>query len=82
MSVNAADLLPSDHAYYTYLGSLTMPPCSEGVTWYVLKTPMRLSLEQVAAFAKVYPMNARPIQPLNGRELLASKLTEGLLFRI
>jgi carbonic anhydrase len=73
VSVNVADLLPSDPAYYTYLGSLTTPPCSEGVTWYVLKTPVQLSSEQVAAFGKVYPMNARPIQPLNGRELLASK---------
>jgi carbonic anhydrase len=73
VSVNAADLLPSDHAYYTFLGSLTTPPCSEGVTWYVLKTPAELSSEQVAAFAKVYPMNARPVQPLNGRELLTSK---------
>jgi carbonic anhydrase len=43
------------------------------VTWYVLKTPAQLSSEQVAAFAKVYPMNARPVQPLNGRELLTSK---------
>jgi carbonic anhydrase len=73
VSVNVADLLPSDHAYYTYLGSLTTPPCSEGVTWYVLKTPVQLSSEQVAAFAKIYPMNARPIQPLNDRGLLASK---------
>jgi len=73
VSVNAADLLPSDHAYYTFFGSLTTPPCSEGVTWYVLKTPVQLSSEQVAAFAKVYPRNARPIQPLNGRELLVSK---------
>jgi carbonic anhydrase len=73
VSVNAWDLLPSDHAYYTFLGSLTTPPCSEGVTWYVLKTPVQLSSEQVAAFAKVYPRNARPIQPLNGRELLVSK---------
>jgi carbonic anhydrase len=73
VSVNAADLLPSDYRYYTYAGSLTTPPCSEGVTWYVLKTPVQLSSEQLEAFAKVYPMNARPIQPLNGRELLASK---------
>jgi carbonic anhydrase len=73
VSVNAADLLPSDYRYYTYLGSLTTPPCSEGVTWYVLKTPVQLSSEQVEAFAKVYPMNARPTQPLHGRELLASK---------
>jgi carbonic anhydrase len=73
VSVNVADLLPSNHAYYTFTGSLTTPPCSEAVTWYVLKTPVQLSSEQLAAFAKVYPMNARPIQPLNGRELLASK---------
>ena len=73
VSVNVADFLPSDHAYYTFTGSLTTPPCSEGVTWYVLKTPVQLSPEQVAVFAKVYSMNARPIQPLNGRELLVSK---------
>jgi carbonic anhydrase len=71
--VNVADLLPSDHAYYTFTGSLTTPPCSEGMTWYVLNTSVQLSSEQVATFAKVYPLNARPIQPLNGRELLAYK---------
>jgi carbonic anhydrase len=72
-SVNIADLLPADHAYYTFAGSLTIPPCSEGVTWYVLKSPVSLSSDQIAAFAKLYPGNARPIQPTNGREILESK---------
>ncbi|HUL49109.1 MAG TPA: carbonic anhydrase family protein [Gemmatimonadales bacterium] len=66
-TLQLADLLPSDRGYYTYSGSLTTPPCSEGVTWYVLKTPVTLSSEQLAAFAKLYPHNARPTQPLSGR---------------
>lgn len=73
VSVNAKDLLPADHGYYTFTGSLTTPPCSEGVTWYVMKEQSSLSPEQIAAFAKIYPLNARPVQPLNGRELLESK---------
>jgi carbonic anhydrase len=73
VSVNARELLPTDHGYYTFPGSLTTPPCSEGVTWYVMKEPLSLSPEQIATFATLYPLNARPIQPLNGRELLESK---------
>lgn len=73
VSLNVKDLLPTDHGYYTFSGSLTTPPCTEGVTWYVLKDPVFLSADQVAAFAKIYPMNARPVQPLNGREILETK---------
>lgn len=73
VTVNIADLLPTDHAYYTFAGSLTTPPCSEGVTWYVLKSAVGVSEAQVVAFAKIYPMNARPIQPTNGREIEESK---------
>ena len=70
VQVNAADLLPSKTgAYYTFTGSLTTPPCSEGVTWFVLKSPTSVSKNEVARFAKLYPMNARPAQPLNGREI-------------
>jgi len=70
VQVNAADLLPSKTgAYYTFTGSLTTPPCSEGVTWFVLKSPTSISKNEVAQFAKLYPMNARPAQPLNGREI-------------
>lgn len=60
-------LLPEDRRYYTYMGSLTTPPCSEGVLWMVLKQPAQLSAEQVAVFARLYPMNARPIQQAGGR---------------
>jgi len=73
VSINAKDLLPPDHGYYTFRGSLTTPPCSEGVTWYVLKNQATLSTNQLAAFAKLYPSNARPIQPVYGREILETK---------
>lgn len=72
-SINAKDLLPSNHGYYTFQGSLTTPPCTEGVTWYVLRDPVSISAEQVAAFAKLYPKNNRPIQKTNAREVLESK---------
>jgi carbonic anhydrase len=73
MSVQAKDLLPKDLSYFTYTGSLTTPPCSEGVTWYVLINRVTVSPEQVAAFSKIYPMDSRPIQPTNGRGILRSK---------
>ena len=60
-------LLPSDRRYYTYMGSLTTPPCSEGVLWMVLKQPAPLSQEQIGVFARLYPMNARPVQRPAGR---------------
>jgi len=66
---SAADLLPAARSYYAFAGSLTTPPCSEGVRWQVLKQPVELSKEQLAAFRKLYPMNARPVQPLNGRKV-------------
>jgi carbonic anhydrase len=73
VSINAADLLPQDRGYYTFAGSLTTPPCSEGVTWFVLKGRTAISADEIARFARLYPMNARPVQPLNGREVQASR---------
>jgi carbonic anhydrase len=73
VKINVADLLPTNKAYYTFAGSLTTPPCSEGVTWFVLKSPALISTDDIARFAKSYPMNARPVQPLNGREVRASR---------
>ena len=73
VQIDPADLLPSDRGYYTFEGSLTTPPCSEGVTWYVLKSPAQLSSGEIARFGKAYPMNARPVQPLNGRVVRASQ---------
>ncbi|HEY1090253.1 MAG TPA: carbonic anhydrase family protein [Burkholderiaceae bacterium] len=60
-------LLPDDRSYLTYMGSLTEPPCSEGVLWMVMRQPVPVSSAQMAIFTKLYPMNARPIQPSNGR---------------
>jgi carbonic anhydrase len=66
---NAVDLLPAERGYFKYVGSLTTPPCSEGVRWQVLKRPVEVSKAQIAAFRKLYQMNARPVQPLNGRKV-------------
>ena len=71
--IDAKGLLPSSLGYYTFPGSLTTPPCTEGVTWYVLKMPVEVSSSQLDAFAKLYPMNARPVQPLHDRKVLETK---------
>ncbi len=63
VSIDLAQLLPENRNYYTYMGSLTTPPCSEGVLWLVLKQPKQLSAEQLGIFARLYKNNARPIQP-------------------
>jgi carbonic anhydrase len=65
--INVADLLPADRGYYTFEGSLTTPPCSENVTWFVLKQPSHVSAGEIAEFAKLYRQDARPMQPLHGR---------------
>ncbi len=66
-TMNVADLLPADRSYFTYMGSLTTPPCSEGVLWMVMKTPMPISDAQIGIFSHLYPMNARPVQASAGR---------------
>jgi carbonic anhydrase len=60
-------LLPTERSYFTYMGSLTTPPCSEGVLWMVMKDPVTISAEQIGVFSRLYPMNARPIQSASGR---------------
>ena len=60
-------LLPKDPHYLTYMGSLTTPPCTEGVLWLVMKQPVALSQTQIDIFARLYPMNARPVQAADGR---------------
>jgi carbonic anhydrase len=70
---NVANLLPPIPQAIRYTGSLTTPPCTEGVRWWVLDTPIRVSPEQVAKFATLFPDDARPIQPLNGRALLRDR---------
>ena len=68
-----SELLPTDRRYYTYMGSLTTPPCSEGVQWVVMRQPMTMSPEQIELFARMYPMNARPVQQASGRRILQSQ---------
>jgi carbonic anhydrase len=73
VEINPGGLLPRDLGYYMYMGSVSAPPCAEGVTWYVLKTPVEMSAAQIDAFAKLYPQDARPLQPLNGRIVKESR---------
>ena len=70
VSLNPANLLPDSLGYYSYDGSLTTPPCTEGVKFFILKTPIGIQREMVDSFP--FKMNARPVQPLNGRKISAS----------
>jgi carbonic anhydrase len=68
VATNLNALLPENKHYYRFNGSLTTPPCSEGVKWMVLDTPLTISKEQVATFSHaVHGHNNRPLQPLNAR---------------
>ena len=71
IGIEETNLLPPTRDYYSYSGSLTTPPCTEGVRWVVLKTPIQASAEQIAAFKnRMGPATNRPIQPLNARTIL------------
>jgi len=65
--IDLRELLPADQRYYQFMGSLTTPPCTEGVLWNVLKSPVTVSREQLKLFSQIFPNNARPVQALNGR---------------
>ena len=70
--IDAGALLPADKTFFTYAGSLTTPPCTEGITWYVLKAPIEMSQAQIAAYMKLEHLGHtnRPIQSLGGRVVL------------
>jgi len=68
-AVDAAALLPGPRTAWRYRGSLTTPPCTEGVSWIVMTEPVPLSAAQVAEFGAIYPRNFRPVRPLNQRTL-------------
>ena len=74
-TLDLARLLPPEpqRQYFTYMGSLTTPPCSEGVLWMVMKQPVPISPEQIGIFARLYPMNARPVQSAAGRLIKESE---------
>ncbi len=69
-SFDLSSLLPNDRRTWRYRGSLTTPPCTEGVNWIVLSGRLSVSTNQIDRFASIFPNNSRPVQPLGDRELL------------
>jgi carbonic anhydrase len=73
VQINVKALLPSNLGYYTFPGSLTTPPCTENVTWFVLEQPVTVSDTEIQQFEKLYRHNARPTEPLYDRVVLETK---------
>jgi carbonic anhydrase len=65
--IDPSEALPQQREYFTYMGSLSEPPCTEGVLWMVFKQPRQASPAQMALFSRLYPLNARPVQSSGGR---------------
>jgi carbonic anhydrase len=76
LTVNVDDLLPKNRSTYRYDGSLTTPPCSEGVKWMVFTSPIQLSANQIGAFRDILKGNSRPVQALNGRTVVTDRVVE------
>lgn len=68
--LDVATMLPADHRTYRYDGSLTTPPCSEGVRWNVIAAPVEMDAAQLKTFTDIFANNSRPLQPLNSRPLV------------
>jgi carbonic anhydrase len=68
-SFNPQELIPSNSHHFSYHGSLTTPPCTEGVHWIVLRDPISMSAQQIAQLVSIIGHNARPVQPLHGRRI-------------
>ncbi|MDN4493475.1 carbonic anhydrase [Ureibacillus aquaedulcis] len=62
-------LLPEQKSVYQYMGSITAPPCTEGVNWFILEQPIEMSDDQINRFSSIFLQNNRPIQELNGRDV-------------
>jgi carbonic anhydrase len=71
--VNAAGFLPGDRGYWTYMGSLTSPPCTEGVRWFVYEDELTISRDQLRTYTSLFRMNSRPLQDLHGRSIEANE---------
>jgi carbonic anhydrase len=71
--VSPAGFIPADPGYWTYMGSLTVPPCTEGVRWFVYEQQVSLSREQLRAFGALFKVNSRPLQDLHGRRIEANE---------
>lgn len=72
VQINLSDYIPPSQVHYTYIGSLTTPPCTVGVDWIIFREPIQASREQLDTFAEYYSDNARPTQELNNRRVLKS----------
>ena len=70
--LDMTQMLPADRKYFTYMGSLTTPPCTEDVLWIVMKQPVQASADQLNLISRLYPMNARPTQSAKGRMIKES----------
>ncbi|RDV13659.1 carbonic anhydrase family protein [Pontibacter diazotrophicus] len=73
VQLTLSDYIPPTQTHYTYIGSLTTPPCTVGVDWIVFREPLQASEEQIAKFSALYANNARPVQPLNNRRVLKTE---------
>ncbi|NDC51456.1 MAG: carbonic anhydrase family protein [Burkholderiaceae bacterium] len=73
VAINPNQFLPENRSYFTYIGSLTEPPCTEGVTWIVMKNPVLVSAQQVHSFGQIYSNNARPLQMRGDRVIKESR---------
>ena len=71
--MNPAGLLPADRSYWTYMGSLTAPPCTEGLQWFVMEDQVEISREQLRTFGYLYKVNSRLLQDTHGRKIAASE---------
>ena len=71
--INPGGFFPADRGYWTFAGSLTAPPCTEGVRWFVFENPITLSLEQLRAFSYIFKVNSRPLQDAHGRRIEGSE---------
>jgi carbonic anhydrase len=73
IKIDVMDLIPADHGFYRFPGSLTAPMCNEPVQWYRMKNPIEMSEAQIDEYRKYYHNTARPLQPLNGRPLVETQ---------
>ncbi len=71
--IDPGGFLPADRGYWTYMGSLTTPPCTEGVRWFVFEDVLSLSRDQLRAYTAIFRMNSRPLQDTHGRRIEANE---------
>ncbi len=71
--MNPGGFLPADRGYWTYMGSLTTPPCTEGVRWFVFEDALSLSRDQLRAYTAIFRVSSRPLQDTHGRRIEANE---------